>query len=297
MAMTTASQTSAAPDAARVFLRGVHTYMALGLSVTGIVAYLDERSGLYAALEKTPELLVSALVAPLALVFLLSYRIEKMNLTTAHLAFWTYTVLVGLSLSGIFELYVGASVARTFFITAGTFAAMSVYGYSTRNDLSRFGSLLLMGLVGLVIAVLVNIFFASTPLQIAIEIVGVVVFVALTAYDTQHIKELYHSSDDTVVTGKKAIIGALTLYLDVVNLFLTILQLRRWGFALVRHSHRMASWSRLLASGERPSKQTSRQSARRAMRWLRARLALQKGRMNSLFGIVIRSLRRCGRAV
>jgi uncharacterized protein len=268
-----------------VFLRGVYTYMALGLLVTGIVAYLDERSGLYPALEKTPELLMGALVAPLALVLLLSYRIEKMNLTMAHLAFWAYAALVGLSLSGIFELYAGVSVARTFFITAGTFAAMSVYGYATRNDLSRFGSLLLMGLVGLIIAGLVNIFFASTPLQFAIESVGVVVFLALTAYDTQHIKELYRSGDDTVVTGKKVIIGALTLYLDVVNLFLTLLQLRRWGLALVRHSHRMAAWSRLLVSGEQRSKQTSRRSARRAMRWLRAHFALHKVRTNALFGI------------
>jgi len=296
MVMTTTEQTSTPPDAARVFLRGVHTYMALGLSLTGIVAYLDERSGLYAALEKTPELLVGALVAPLALVFLLSYRIEKMNLMTAHLVFWIYTALVGLSLSGIFELYVGASVARAFFITAGMFAAMSIYGYTTRNDLSRFGSLLLMGLVGFVIASLVNILFASSPLQVAIEIGGVVVFVALTAYDTQHIKELYRGSDDAVVTGKKEIIGALTLYLDVVNLFLTLVQLRRLGFALARHSHRMAAWSRLLASGDRPSKQTSRQSARSAMRWLRARFALQKGRINAFFGIIIRSLHRRGRA-
>jgi hypothetical protein len=245
--------------------------MALGLLLTAFVAYLDERSGLYSALEKTPWLLTAVLSAPLVLVVLLSYRIEKMSLTAAHLAFWAYAALVGLSMSGIFELYVGVSVARTFFITAATFAAMSVYGYASRTDLSRFGSLLLMGLVGLVIAGLVNVFFASPPLQIAIETIGVVVFLALSAYDTQHIKELFRPSDTAIVIGKKEIIGALALYLDVVNLFLTLLQLRRWGFMLARHSHRMAAWSRLLASGERRSRPTWRQSARRMMRWWRVR--------------------------
>jgi uncharacterized protein len=274
--MTAIAKPSASPVTTSVFLRDVYTYMALGLSVTAVVAYLDERSGLYVTLEKVPGLLVGTLVAPLILVLLLSYRIEKMSLAMAHLAFWAYAALVGLSLSGIFEHYMGASIARTFFITAGTFAVMSIYGYATSNDLSRFGSLLLTGLVGLVIAGLANIFFASTSLQFAIEIVGVIVFLALTAYDSQHIKQLYHGSDDTVVTGKKAIIGALTLYLDVVNLFLTLLQLRRWGFALARYSHRMAAWSRLLASGERRSKQTLRQSTNRTMRWLRAHLALHR---------------------
>ncbi len=155
---------------------------------------------------------------------------------------------------------------------------MSIYGYATRSDLSRFGALLLMGLVGLIIAFLVNIFFASTPLQLAIEIAGVALFLALAAYDTQHIKELYRGGDNAVVAGKKAIIGALTLYLDVVNLFLTLLQVRRWGYALARHSHRMAAWSRLLVSGEPQSRRTWRQSARRATRWLRAQLGIRKSR-------------------
>ena len=273
MAKNAASRPSMPSDNAHLFLRDVYIYMALGLSLTGIVAYLDERSGFYAALEKTPVLLMAALAAPLVLVILLSYRIEKMNLTTAHVVFWIYATLVGLSLSGIFELYTGMSVARTFFITAGTFTAMSVYGYATHQDLSRFGSLLLMGIVALIIIGLLNLFFASTPLQVAIEIVGVIVFITLTAYDTQHIKELYRDSDDTVVANKKAIIGALTLYLDFVNMFLALLQLPRLGFALVRHSHRMAAWSRLLVSGERRSKQTWRQSARRTMRWLRVKIA------------------------
>jgi hypothetical protein len=275
--MVTVLQASAPANGARIFLRGVHSYMTLGLAVTGAVAYLDARCGFYAVLEKTPELLAGVLVAPLALVLLLSYRIEKMNLTMAHFAFWTYAALVGLSLSGIFELYTGASVARTFFITAAMFAAMSVQGFTTRHDLSRFGAVLLMGLVGLIVCGLLNVLFFSTYLQLAIETVGVILFVALTAYDTQHIKELYRDNDAAVVTGKKEIIGALTLYLDFINLFLTLVQLRRWGFALARHSHRMAAWSRLLASGGRRSKRTWRQSARRTLRWLRARLPLHKG--------------------
>ncbi len=267
------SRPSAVPTDASGFLRDVYAYMALGLSVTGVVAFLDQRSGLYATIEKTPILLTCALAAPLALVLLLSYRIEKMSPAMAHLAFWAYSALVGFSLSEAFELYASASIARTCFITAATFMVMCFYGYATHRDLSRFGTLLLMGLVGVIIAGLINILFASNPLQIAIEIIGVVVFVALTAYDAQHIKELYRGGDIAPVLEKKAIIGALTLYLDFVNLLLTLIQLRRWGFALARHSHRMAAWSRLLASGEPRKKQTWRQSARKTMRWLRARLA------------------------
>lgn len=259
-----------------MFLRGVYTYMALGLLVTGIFAYVEDRLGLYAAIEKSPALLTIALAAPLAMVLLLSYRIERMTLTTAHVAFWCYAVLVGLSLSGIFEFYAGASIARTFFIAAATFAGMSAYGYATRHDLSHFGSLLLMGLVGLVIAGLVNLLFVSHPAQLAIEMIGIIVFVGLTAYDTQHIKELYRGDDDAVVTGKKTIIGALSLYLDFINLFLTLLQLRRWGFVLARHSHRMVAWSRLLASGEPRPKRTMRKSARAAIRWWRARWSAWK---------------------
>jgi len=276
MVIVRASDPLVPSDNAQLFLREVYIYMTCGLLLSGLVAYLDERSGFYAALEKIPGLLMTVLAAPLALVVLLSYRIEKLNLTMAHCIFWIYAALVGLSVSGIFELYTGASVARTFFITAGTFATMSVYGYVTHRDLSPFGSVLLMGIAALIITSLINLAFASTPLQVALEIIGAAVFIALTAYDTQHIKELYRGRDNTVVAGKKAIIGALTLYLDCVNLFLSLLQLRRWGFALMRYSHRMAAWSRLLVSGKRRSKQTLRHSARRSMRWLRVKFAPQK---------------------
>jgi FtsH-binding integral membrane protein len=157
-------------------------------------------------------------------VLLLSFRIQKMSLGAAQLTFWGYAALVGLSLSGIFLVYTGASIARVFFITAATFAAMSLYGYTTRTDLSRFGSFLFMGLIGIVIASVVNIFLASSALQFAISVIGVIVFVGLTAYDTQRIKEMYFDGDGEVIAGKKAIMGALQLYLDFINLFLLLMQ-------------------------------------------------------------------------
>jgi len=165
------------------------------------------------------------MLAPLALVLLLSFRIKRMSLGSAQAAFWAYAALVGLSLAGLFLVYTGTSIARTFFITAATFLAMSLYGYTTRTDLSRIGSFLLMGLIGIVIAGLVNVFVASSALQLAISVIGVIVFVGLTAYDTQRIKEIYLESDSTVIAGKKAIMGALALYLDFLNLFNLLLQL------------------------------------------------------------------------
>jgi len=139
--------------------------------------------------------------------------------------FWIYAAVMGLSLGGIFVVFTGASIARVFFITAATYGAMSLYGYTTRTDLSGFGSFLMMGLIGIVIASLVNIFLKSTGLQFAISIIGVLVFVGLTAYDTQRIKEMYLESDTDEIAGKKAVLGALSLYLDFINLFMMLLQL------------------------------------------------------------------------
>lgn len=209
----------------RQFLISVYNYMASGLALTGLVAYGAAKSGLYASLVQTPLLFWAVVLAPLALVFVLSFRIEKMSLGAAQVAFWAYAGLVGLSLAGIFVVYTGTSIARTFFITAATFLAMSLYGYTTRTDLARFGSFLIMGLIGIIIAALVNAFLASTALQLVISLVGVIIFVGLTAYDTQRIKEIYLESDSTIVAGKKAIMGALALYLDFLNLFILILQL------------------------------------------------------------------------
>lgn len=209
----------------RRFLLSVYNYMASGLVLTGIVAYAAAQSGLYAALERTPVALWAVILAPLGLVLFLSFRIEKMNLGAAQAAFWGYAGLIGVSLAGIFLLYTGTSIARTFFITAATFLAMSLYGHTTRTDLTGIGSFLLMGLFGIVIASVVNIFLASSGLQFAISLIGVLVFVGLTAYDTQRIKDIYLKDDDGVIAGKKVIMGALTLYLDFLNLFVLLLQL------------------------------------------------------------------------
>lgn len=165
------------------------------------------------------------MLAPLLLVFFLSFHIDKISLGAAQASFWAYAGLVGLSLAGIFLIYTGTSIARTFFIAAATFLAMSLYGYTTRTDLTRFGSLLMMGLVGIIIASLVNLFLASSIVQLVISYVGVMIFVGLTAYDTQRIKSVYLESDSSVIAGKKAIMATLTLYLDFLNLFFLLLQL------------------------------------------------------------------------
>lgn len=209
----------------RSFLVSVYNYMASGLVLTGLVAYAAAQSGLYAALEQTPLALWAVILAPLGLVLFLSFRIEKMSLGAAQAAFWGYAGLIGVSLAGIFLLYTGTSIARTFFITAATFLAMSLYGHTTRRDLAGIGSFLLMGLFGIVIASVVNLILASSGLQFAISLIGVIVFVGLTAYDTQRIKDIYLKDDDGVIAGKKAIMGALTLYLDFLNLFVLLLQL------------------------------------------------------------------------
>ena len=224
--IVTARMSQAAIDAGlRQFMISVYNYMASGLALTGIVAYGAAETGLYASLIDTPMLFWGVTLAPLALVLLLSFRIEKMSLGAAKTAFWAYAALVGLSLSGIFFVYTGTSIARTFFITAATFLAMSLFGYTTRADLARTGSFLLMGLVGIIIASIVNVFLASSIVQLAISVVGVIVFVGLTAYNTQRIREIYLNSDSPAIAGKKAIMGALALYLDFLNLFILLMQL------------------------------------------------------------------------
>jgi FtsH-binding integral membrane protein len=208
----------------RQYMLRIYNYMASGLALTGIVAYVAAASGFYYQIASTPLMWV-IMLAPLGLVFWLSAGINKMSAGTAQLLFWVYAGLMGLSLGGIFLVYTGASIARVFFITAGTFAAMSLYGYTTKRDLTQFGSFLMMGLIGIIIASLVNMFIASSALQFAISVIGVIVFVGLTAWDTQQIKEMYVASDDGQVAGKKSIMGALRLYLDFLNLFLMALQL------------------------------------------------------------------------
>jgi len=208
----------------RRYMLKVYNFMAAGLGVTGLVALLAISTGLYQQIAGTPVMWV-VMLAPFAAVLFLSFRIQKMSLGAAQATFWTYAALMGLSLAGIFLVYTGISVARVFFISAATFAAMSLYGYTTRRDLSRFGALLFMALIGVVLASLVNIFIGSTALQFAVSVIGVLLFTALTAYDTQRIKEIYLGDDEIEIQDKKALLGALTLYLDFINLFVMLLNL------------------------------------------------------------------------
>jgi FtsH-binding integral membrane protein len=201
----------------------VYNYMAGGLGLTGAVAYIATVTGLYQQIAGTPLIWV-LMLAPLAAVLFLSFRIERMTLGTAQAVFWGYSALMGLSLAGILLVYTGTSVARVFFISAATFAAMSLYGYSTGRDLSRLGSFLFMGLIGIVLAGLVNIFIASSMLQFVISFIGVLVFIGLTAYDTQRIKQVYFAGYTGVDLAKTALMGALTLYLDFINMFVMLLQ-------------------------------------------------------------------------
>ena len=148
-----------------------------------------------------------------------------MSLSAAQISLWVFAALMGLSLGSIFLVYAHASIARVFFITAASFGALSLYGYTTQRDLSAWGSFLFMGLIGIIIAMLVNLFLASSALQFAISVIGVLIFAGLTAYDTQQIKEMYYAGDDGTVAGRKAVMGALRLYLDFINLFMMLLQL------------------------------------------------------------------------
>jgi len=220
----TGTPRTAAESGLRTYLLQVYNYMAGGLLLTGLVAYYGAASGLYASVAGTPWFWL-VLLAPLALVLLLSFRIERMSLGAAQLAFWGYAALVGLSLSGIFLVYTGESIARVFFVTGGAFAATSLYGYTTRADLARFGSFLFMGLIGIVLATLVNMFLKSSALQLTVSVIGVFVFVGLTAYDTQRIRRIYIEGEEATAAGKKSILGALALYLDFLNLFLMLMRL------------------------------------------------------------------------
>ncbi len=209
----------------RSYMLGVYNYMGLALAMTGLTAFVVASTPALQAVFWTAPLAYIVMFAPLAFVFFLGFRIQKMSLSSAQLMFWAFAILMGLSLSTIFVVFTGESIARVFFITAATFGAVSLYGYTTKRDLSGMGSFLFMGLIGIVIASIVNIFVASTMLQFIVSVVGVLVFTGLTAYDTQRIKEEYYAGDDGTLAGKKSIMGALSLYLNFINLFLMLLQL------------------------------------------------------------------------
>lgn len=215
----------------RAYMLKVYNLMALGLAITGVAAYLSFNlavdNGQLTAFGQA--IYVSGLkwvviFAPVALVFFLSFRIHSMSVAAAQLTFWIYAALMGLSLSSIFLIYTGQSIVQTFFVTAASFGALSLYGYTTKRDLSAMGSFLIMGLFGLIIASLVNLFLASSALDFAISIIGVLIFAGLTAWDTQRIKESYYEADSSDSAGRKAIMGALQLYLDFINLFLFLLR-------------------------------------------------------------------------
>jgi len=221
----------------RAYMIRVYNYMAAGVALTGIVAWLTFQAavvtnaagsitGLTAfgqAIFGGPAVLILVL-ATFGLVFFISFRIQHLQPTAALMLFMLYAGLLGLMLSSVFLAYTGASVTRVFFISAASFGALSLYGYTTQRDLSPIGSFLIMGVFGLVIAMLVNIFLKSTGLDFVISAVGVLVFAGMTAYDTQNIKEMYDPMDDGTVGGRKAVMGALQLYLDFINLFMFLLR-------------------------------------------------------------------------
>lgn len=219
----------------RTYMLNIYNYMASGLVLTGIVALLASQSQAFLSLMYVMEngaitsmkpLAWLVMLAPLGMALALGFGAQRMSSRAAQAAFWGFAVAMGLSLTSIFLSYTGTSIARVFFITASTFAAMSLYGYTTKRDLSQFASFLMMGVIGVVIASLVNAFLQSSALQFAVSIIGVLVFTGLTAYDTQRLKEMY---DDARMEGearaKTVIMGALTLYLDFINIFVTLMQL------------------------------------------------------------------------
>ena len=213
----------------RDYMLRVYNYMASGLALTGVVAYatatLATTNEGFAQLVYGSPLKWVIIFAPLAMVFYLSARINRMSLSAAQISFWVFAALMGLSISSIFLVYTQASIAQVFFITAASFGGLSLWGYTTSRDLSGWGSFLFMGLIGIIIAMLVNLFIASTALQFAVSVIGLLIFAGLTAYDTQQIKEMYYVGDDGTVAGRKAVMGALRLYLDFINLFMMLLSL------------------------------------------------------------------------
>ncbi len=222
----------------RAYMLKVYNYMATGILLTGIVALLTfkmsvttDASGAIVGLAPLGEAIYLSglkwivMLAPLGIVFYMSFGINKMSAAKAQTTFWIFAALMGLSLSSILLVYTGMSVTRVFFICSATFGAMSIYGYTTKRDLTKLGSFLMMGLIGIIIASLVNIFMKSSMMYFVISILGVLIFVGLTAYDTQKIKNMYAASDTGEIIGKKAVMGALTLYLDFINLFIMLLRL------------------------------------------------------------------------
>ncbi len=236
--LTKTADQAAIDEGLRAYMLKVYNYMTTALLVTGGVAYFfgkasmitNEQGGIesYTPLGMTlfsSPLAFVIMFAPLIMIFFGFRNIATMSLSKAQSIFWTFSFLMGLSMASIFIVYTDASIARVFFISAATFGATSIYGYTTKRDLTGLGSFLFMGLIGLIIAMIVNWFLQSPQLYYLISAAGVLIFVGLTAYDTQKIKNIYNSFDSSEQSGKKAVMGALTLYLDFINLFIMLLRL------------------------------------------------------------------------
>jgi len=234
-----ATQTTVVMDEGlRAYMLKVYNYMAAGVFLTGIIslisfkmAVVTDSTGAIAGFTSYGNTIFFSgfkwivMCAFLVPAFYMMFAIKKMNVAKAQTVFWIFSALMGLSLSWILLVYTGASVARVFFIASATFGAMSIYGYTTKRDLTKLGSFCMMGLFGIIFASLANMFFKSGTTHFVISIIGVLVFIGLTAYDTQKIKNMYAASDAGELMGKKAIMAALTLYLDFINLFLFLLRL------------------------------------------------------------------------
>ena len=202
----------------RAHMLKIYNYMTSGVLLTGIVALVAANSGFTASMAGSP-LMWLIVLSPLAIVFAMSFGANRFSTTTLQAMFWGFATLMGLSLSTVFLVYTGESIAATFFATAGAFAGLSLYGYTTKKDLSGFGTFLVMGVVGLLIAMVLNIFLQSSALGLAISFLGVLIFAGLTAYDTQRLKEQYAMLRGSDFAGKAVVLGALTLYLDFINMF------------------------------------------------------------------------------
>jgi uncharacterized protein len=233
-----AGQTAAVDAGLRAYMLRVYNYMAAAVALSGVVAFATfnaavttDAAGKIIGLTSFGQTIFSGpamivlMLGTLGLVMFISFRIQALQYTTALTLFMVYAGLLGVTLAPIFLTYTGTSITRTFFISAASFGALSIYGYTTQRDLSPIGSFLIMGLFGLILASLVNLIWPSGALSFAISVIGVGVFAGLTAYDTQRIKEMYSSMDDDGTLGRKAVMGALSLYLDFINLFMMLLRL------------------------------------------------------------------------
>ncbi len=216
---------AAAYDAGlRSYMLSVYNYMASGVLLTGIVALLFANSPFIVPVMQSPVRWL-IMLAPLGFIMVLSFGINKLSTGTAQMLFWAFATVMGLSMASIFLVYTGTSIAQVFFATSAAFAGLSLWGYTTKKDLSGFGTFLIMGVVGLLVASIINIFLQSSAMQFAISAIGVLLFAGLTAYDTQRIKSMYAHVAGTDMMGKTVIMGALSLYLDFVNMFMFLLQL------------------------------------------------------------------------